>query len=95
MNLEINDLLEATRNLRCDVIFTRQDNERKIKEIIKSSYPYGYEMGEGDALRHKCEQKQRKYVRIAKEARTSRPERVRVMIMIVSSLGVVQISSLK
>jgi hypothetical protein len=62
--MEADDLSEATRNLRSDMAFERQEGSRRVIEVIKFSCPYGYITREGSMLKHVFEQKRHKYAQL-------------------------------
>jgi hypothetical protein len=94
-NAQIEGLSEETRNLRPDMTLSRREGNREITEIIEFSCPYGYHTREGDKLELVFEQKHRKYAQLAREISEATHQRVRVTVVIVSSLGAIYLPSLK
>jgi hypothetical protein len=88
-------LSQEVRDLRPDLVFRRRENQKEVNEIIEFSCPYGYMTQGENALKRVFEQKQRKYSQLAQELSNLRHEQVRVTAVIVSSLGVGYIQSLK
>jgi hypothetical protein len=75
--------------------FERQENSRRVIEIIEFSCPYGYVMRERDALKQVFEQKRPKYAQLMRKLSAETQKLVRLTIIIILSLGAVYLLSLK
>jgi hypothetical protein len=72
-----------------------EEREQKITKIIEFSCPYGCISHDRDTLEKTYETKRAKYEELARTLSTLRQEKVRVMAIIVSSMGAVYGSSMK
>jgi ketosteroid isomerase-like protein len=100
-------LAEELKALRRDMIFEQRDRsprrreereeegERKITEIIEFSCPCGCISHGRDTLEKTYEAKRAKYEELARTRSTLRQEKVRVMAIILSSMGAVYGPSMK
>jgi hypothetical protein len=71
------------------------ENEERVTEIIEFSCPYGYISRGKNTLEQVYKQKKRKYIELARTLMKLRRGKVRVTVVIVSSMGAVYGESLK